>query len=782
MKSLPSAVKILIVIVAGLLSAATLGVLVLGGAYLYFGPQLPTAGDIGEAKLNEPLRIYSTDGTLIGEFGAERRLPVTYDEIPERVVNAFLAAEDDRFFDHPGVDYQGILRAAWHVLLTGDKTQGGSTITMQLARNLFLSPERTYVRKTKEIFLALRMEAALSKPEILELYLNKIYLGNRAYGVGAAAEVYFDKELDKLSVAQAATLAGLPKAPSYYNPAAHPERARGRRDYVLRRMREQDYINEDQFRTALQKPVETTNRLADERYEADYVAEMVRQTLVERFGKSVYTDGYEVTTTIRSERQRAANRALRRDLLAYDQRHQWRGAESTVSTGLLDQPEAMDTALAERPDAGGLVPAIVLSVGDDSAKLYTERFDRVGIGRDDVAWLDSGEALSELVSAGDQVRLAYTGSKDENRAWSLAQIPKVQGALVALNPDNGAIEALAGGFDFSISKFNRVTQARRQPGSAFKPFLYSAALDNGFTPASIINDAPVVFDAPGLDNDWRPQNYSGRIHGPTRLRQALTHSRNLVTIRLLRSIGIDTATDYISRFGLPADRMPQDLSMALGSASFSPLEMARAYAVFANGGFLILPHYIREIRNSDDEVVYVAEPEKACGQGCSGTDLPFADRVASPQNIYLMNSMLRDVIQHGTGRRATRLGRSDLHGKTGTTNEQRDAWFTGFNHDVVAVSWIGFDKLKPLGDGETGAHAALPMWIDFMGSVLDGVPEKTMERPSGLVSVRIDPETGKLASGDGIFETFRSGNVPQQPATGNSGNGGDGGDDRERLF
>lgn len=777
--TLPRAIKILLVILAGLLSASLLAVGVVGGAYLYFGPQLPEPGEIGEAQLNEPLRVYTADGQLIAEYGAERRLPVTFEDIPSRVIDAFLAAEDDRFFEHPGVDYQGLLRASWNLLLTGEKTQGGSTITMQLARNLFLSRERTYTRKIKEIFLALRIEATLSKNQILEIYLNKIYLGNRSYGVGAAAEVYYDKALDQLSVGEVATLAGLPKAPSHYNPARYPERARSRRDYVLGRMVALDYISRDEYETAESQPVETATRVADSRYEADYVAEMVRQEVVDRFGEdAAYTAGYKVTTTLLSERQRAANRSLRRALLAYDARHEWRGAEAQLPAASVGDTEAMNDALAERPDAGGLVPAVVLSVDADKAMLYAEPHGEVVVSRGRVAWLNGGDSLGSLIKRGDIVRLAYTG--DDKQAWSLVQIPAVQGALVALDPRDGAIQGLAGGFDFSLSKFNRAVQARRQPGSSFKPFLYAAALDNGFTPASIINDAPVVFDAPGLGRDWRPENYSGRIHGPTRLREALTHSRNLVTIRLLRSIGIDTAIDYISRFGLPVDQMPRDLSLSLGSATFSPLQMARADAVFANGGFLVEPYFIREIRDGRGDVVYQAEPLTACPESCSGADRPFAPRVIPAQTAWLMNSMMQDVIQHGTGRRAARLGRQDLAGKTGTTNEQRDAWFTGFNADLVAVAWVGFDKLEPLGDGETGGQAALPMWIDFMGSALADQPEHSMARPSGLVSVRIDPESGRLAEGgaDGVFEIFREENKPEAGAPGQDG----GTEEVEQLF
>lgn len=770
MKSLLIAAKTLAVMAAGLFAMAILGVIIVGGAYMYLAPKVPEAAEIGDFQLREPLRIYTADGQLIGQYGLARRYPVSYEELPKVLIHAYVAAEDDRFFEHPGVDYQGLLRAAWNLLITGTKSQGGSTITMQLARNLYLSSDQTFVRKFKEIILALRIESALNKKQILALYLNKIYLGNGAYGVGAAARIYFDKKAKDLNLAEAAILAGLPKAPSYYNPAAYPKRARKRRGYVLRRMHELNYITNKQYQTALSKSVQTmTQSVVTETFEADYVAEMARQFMIERYGESAYSEGYKVITTIQSDRQRAANHALRHALIAYDQRHEWRGAESTVSKDILDNPKAMHQALAKRPEAGHLIPAIVLSVDHDQTKLYTQRHGKVGLGREDVTWLDSGESMDDLVKPGDQVRLMATNSTSGKNAWVLAQIPKVQGALVALNPRNGAIEALAGGFDFDLSQFNRATQAYRQTGSAFKPFVYSAALANGYTAASTINDAPVVYDLAGADYDWRPQNYSGGIRGPTRLRIGLVHSINLVTIRLLSSIGINTAIDFISKFGLPTKRMPRDLSMALGSGAFSPLQLARGYTVFANGGYRIKPFFIREVRTDQGKVVYSAKPSVVCHKDCK-TIKHRAERVVPAANIYIMNSILHDVIQHGTGQYARRLGRSDLHGKTGTTDEQRDAWFAGYNHALVAIAWVGFDDYKPLGWGETGAQAALPMWTEFMNKALEGVPNKPiMPRPDNIVSVRINPETGKLAQGSGgIFEIFRKGHTPE-PANDRSG-------------
>ena len=771
MKAMPRALRIVVFLLAGLLSAATLAVCVVGGVYLYFGPQLPSAGDIGDPELNEPLRVYTADRKLIGEFGLERRLPRTYDEIPPQLVQAFVAAEDDRFFEHPGVDYQGIARAVWVLATTGRKTQGGSTITMQLARNLYLTRDRTYVRKIKEIILALRLESKLTKEQILEIYLNKIYLGNRSYGVGAASEVYYHKPLDELTLAQMAMIAGLPKAPSRYNPMANPERATERRNYVLSRMHALGEIDDAAYEEATAAPVTATAKVADDRYEADYVAEMVRQDMVARFGDAAYTSGFDVTTTIDSERQRGANRALRRALLAYDERHAWHGPEDTLDGATVDDAKALKAALEEMRAAGGLVPAVVTNVARRSATLMTERYGEISLDAGQMPWLGGNDPASKLVSRGDVVRLAYTGSKDKAKAWTLASIPDVQGAMVALDPHTGGIEALAGGFDFSLSKYNRAVQAQRQPGSSFKPFLYSAALANGFTPASLINDAPVVYDSPDLSDAWRPQNYSGRIYGPTRLREGLVHSRNLVSIRLLRSIGINNAVDHIAKFGLPEDQIPRNLSMALGSASFSPLQMAQAYAVFANDGFQVKPYYIAKIEDGRGEVRFEAEPKVACASTSNCPALQatggaqdasrLAERVIDADNAWLVGDMMRDVIKRGTGRRATALGRNDLSGKTGTTNDQIDAWFVGFNADLVGISWVGFDKLTPMGNSETGGHAALPMWIDFMRVALDGTPEAIPPRPADLVTVSIDPKTGQRAlNGDGIAESFRPDNVP----------------------
>jgi penicillin-binding protein 1A len=785
--------KRLILVLAGL---AVVGALALG-AFVRWGlmPDLPSTASIRELQLQEPLRIYTRDGQLMGEFGAERRAPLDYTEFPKRVIQAFLAAEDDRFFEHPGVDWQGIARAGFKLLTTGEKSQGGSTITMQLARNVFLTPERTFTRKAREILLALQIERDMSKEEILELYLNKIFLGNRAYGVGAAAQVYFGADVQSLTLAQTALLAGLPKAPSRDNPAANPQRARDRRDYVLRRMRELEFISELDFEAAKAEPVSTQTERPLAEVDAHYVAEMVRADLFAQYGDGVYGQGLRVTTTIDAKMQLAANDALRRALRDYDERHEYRGPEAKLPAEALEQvgakteePRALlDAELDALPTVVGLHPAVVVdfeATPKARLKVLTRDHALIDIPPAELEWA----ALKRgALKRGDIVRIFRNGE-----AWRLSQVPQVQGALVALDPRDGAVRALIGGYDFFEGKFNRVIQARRQPGSGFKPFLYSAALAYGFTPASVILDAPVVFDDPALEDTWRPENYTGRFYGPTRLREALVQSRNLVSIRLLQAIGIPYARNFVAQFGLSQDRMPNDLTLALGSATFTPLEIARGYSVFANGGFLVDPYYVAEVARPDGTVLFKAAPPVACPEcveakieAASGAPqgpppspppvpgpaelatlpdgTPLAPRVLESRLVYLMRDMLRDVVTRGTGAKAAELGRGDLAGKTGTTNDEADAWFNGFNSGMVAISWVGFDQPQPLGRGEVGGRAALPMWMDFMRAALDGVKEEWPERPPGLVTVRIDPETGKLAAAGApgaIFEMVPAELVP----------------------
>jgi penicillin-binding protein 1A len=760
------------------------------GVYGYLVPNLPSIESLKDVRFQVPLKIYSHDMKLMAEYGEKRRAPLKYAEIPPLMVQAVLAAEDNRFFEHPGVDYQGLLRAAFYLLRTGEKGQGGSTITMQVARNFFLSREKTYLRKLNEILLALKIEDELSKEEILELYLNKIYLGNRAYGVAAAAQVYYGLPVDKLSVAQLAMIAGLPKAPSRYNPIVNPARALARRNYVLGRMQDLGFIDEAAYQQAMNMPDDASLHGLSQEVEAPYVAEMVRAEMVARYGNGAYSEGFKVVTSIDSRLQAAANKAHRDDLLAYDERHGYRGPEAHVALADDSGEEQWLAVLADSREINGLLPALVLAVAEQSAVVFEPHRGVLRIDWPGLSWARPVDAdghrgavprqAADILSRGDVVRVLAEGPDQ----WRLAQIPTVEGALVSLDPHDGAIRALVGGFDFTSSKFNRVTQAQRQPGSNFKPFIYSAALAKGFTPASLINDAPVVFEDEGLEATWRPENYSGKVFGPTRLREALVHSRNLVSIRLLRAMGISYAIHYVTRFGFDPARLPHDLSLALGSAALTPEEVVSGYAVFANGGFRVNPYFLERIEDADGKTVYQAAPATVCrrceepdwdyGEDVMGPprreDMPpinIAPRILTPQNVYLMRSMMRDVVRRGTGRRARVLHRSDIAGKTGTTNDQQDAWFSGFTSDVVTTAWVGFDRPQPLGTAETGGRAALPMWIAFMREALKGLPVRPLEQPPGLVTVRIDPETGLLAGAnnpDAIFETFRVDHVPARGA------------------
>jgi penicillin-binding protein 1A len=784
----------------------TAGLIVLIAAYFYIAPQLPPIDRLKDVQLQVPLRVYSAEGELIAEFGEQRRKPLGYEELPQAVIDAILATEDDRFFEHPGVDYQGLLRAAVELIRTGQKRQGGSTITMQVARNFFLSAEKTYLRKLTEIFLALKIERHLSKQDILELYLNKIYFGQRAYGISAAAAVYYGLPINELSLAQVATIAGLPKAPSTNNPITNPERALQRRNYILGRMYVLDMIDSNQYQQALEEVDDAHRHTATIGVQALYVAEMVRAYMVEHYEEDAYTAGYNVTTTINSQRQRAANEAVRKTLLAYDRRHGYRGAEGHVELSVDASEDDYQGLLDSYRSVGGLDAALVTEVAEQSVRVFIAGHGFADLPWESLSWArkllsnsrlgSKIERADEILSPGDLIRVEPL----PEGGWMLAQIPGVSGALVSLSPENGALQALVGGFDFYRSKFNRATQAKRQPGSSFKPFVYSAALSKGYTLASVFNDAPVVFDDPALETTWRPENYSGKFFGPTRMREALTRSRNLVSIRLLQAIGPRYAANHAMRFGFREDQVPKDLSLALGSGSATPMEMARGYSVLANGGFYIQPYFIEEIRDSHGEAILTANPARACREcedpgsadelsglanelvdneqlqedgdaatpelsGNVEVSPVYADRVVDYDNIFLVNSMMKDVIKRGTGRRAMSLGRKDLAGKTGTTNDQRDAWFCGFNAQLVTTVWVGFDRVQPLGNGETGSRAALPMWVDYMGQALQGVPESSLPPPQGLVTVRIDEKTGlRLPSGQagGLFELFRPDYVPER--------------------
>jgi penicillin-binding protein 1A len=751
--------------------------------------ELPSIETLRDVQLQVPLRVYTRDRRLLAEFGEKRRNPVRIEDVPADMVHAFLAAEDDRFFEHPGVDVFGLMRAVFELVRTGEKRQGGSTITMQVARNFYLSREKTYLRKLSEIILAFRIEQSLSKPEILELYLNKIYLGHRAYGVEAAARVYYGVSIDELSIAQMAMIAALPKAPSRVNPVNNLGAATIRRNYILGRMYKLGFIDAETHAAARAEVDSAELHTVRAEAQAPWLAEMVREEMVRRYGPAAYTSGYQVVTTLEPGRQAAANVALRGALLDYSRRHGYHGPEGQVELDGME-PAEWPGLLRGYPESGGLVAGLVLETEGKTASVLVRGGDMVDIGWDGLSWARpyvsanrkgaEPETAADILAPGDIIRLA---PKDEG-GWSLAQVPRVQGALVSLRPADGAIEALVGGFDFGDSKFNRVTQAMRQPGSSFKPIVYSAALESGFTPASIVNDAPVVFDDEALEATWRPENYSGKFYGPTRLREALYRSRNLVSIRVLRTIGAPYAASYAGRFGFTDGQLPRDLTLALGSASATPLQMAGAYAVFASGGYRVKPYFMLRIQDAAGNVIESARPVVVCPE-CPATledlagqqrPLPLAETVITPQNAWLMDSMMRDVIQRGTGQRARALGRSDLAGKTGTTNDQMDAWFCGYNPSQVAVSWVGFDKLEPLGRGETGGRAALPMWMAYMGEALRGSPVTGRRQPEGMVTVRIDPQSGLLArtgQSDGIFETFRADTVPTRTA-GGAGAAGDG--------
>ena len=790
-----------------ILTGGVFAVLLGAAGYLYLEPLLPSISSLRDVRMQVPLRIYTRDGLLIQEFGEKKRVPLTFDEVPLTVMNAVIASEDEHFWEHPGVDWQGLARAVIYLLKTGEKGPGGSTITMQVARNFFFGREKTYERKAKEILLALKIERELDKREILELYLNKIFLGQRAYGVGAAAQVYYGKRIEELNLAQIAMIAGLPQAPSRFNPVANPEGALKRRSYVLRRLHELSFIDDATYEHALAQPVTAARHDLPVEVAAPYVAEMVRAEMTARFDDAT-TAGYNVYTSIDSGLQAAANAAIREALIAYDRRHGFRGPEFQIDLSAADLDA--DATLKDIPVFGGLLPALVLEVAETSMLVNVRNYGLVDVSLEQMSWARTYRSensrgpepkfVTDVVQPGDIIRVVRGES-----GWSLAQVPAVDGALVSLDPRDGAIRALTGGFDFNRSKFNRATQAQRQPGSSFKPFIYSAALEHGYTAATLINDAPVVFDDPGIEDEWRPENYSGKFFGPTRMRLALTKSRNLVSIRVLRDIGVDSALEHVARFGLDPDRLPRNLSLALGSGTVTPLEMATGYSVLANGGYRVKPYFLDRIEDWRGEALYEARPLTVCtacehpivndgelelaevelGDGgrtlevidtsnttddetaaLESTDqgFPVAPRTIDARNIYIMNSMMRDVVRFGTGRKAMALGRNDLAGKTGTTNDQRDAWFSGFNPSLVTTAWVGFDQFEPLGRREVGGVAALPMWISLMGHALEGSDELALEQPEGLVSVRIDPDTGKLAPTGfegAVFETFRAEYAPK---------------------
>lgn len=753
------------------------------GLYLYLSPNLPEADTLRDVKLRTPMRVMSRDGLLIGQFGEQKRSPLRFDQIPQSFVDALIAAEDDEFFEHSGVDLAGLARAMSELLMTGRKGSGGSTLTMQVARNYFLSLERTFLRKFNEILLALEIERALSKEEIFELYVNRVFLGHRAYGFEAAAQTYYGKSLSELTLAQHAMLAGIPKAPSRNNPLSNPEAGKDRRNWILGRMTKLGMITEAARQVASKEAVNASYHGLQVEVDASYVAEMVRQEMVERYGNAAYNDGYVVYTTVDAKLQQAGRDALLSGLKTYDKRHGWRGPERKLPP---TDDEATDAtrrrwgeALADMPIIADLEPGIVAYIDEDGADILRKNGETVRL-----PWRDALDRtrryLSEnsrsaapasvdaLLSLGDMVRIEHVAG--DNTRWQLAQVPRAQAALVSLDPENGAIRALVGGMGFELSKFNRAIQAKRQPGSNFKPFLYAAAIESGLTPASLINDAPIVLDNLASEEIWRPENDSGKFYGPTRLRDALTFSRNLVSIRVLQQLGVDRLASYVEQLGFDTTAMDRNLTLALGTHAYSPLEVARGYGILANGGYQISPYLIARIEDAKGEVLFTAEPAVACkpcrvtasdaglpreeplrmedilGESQSTAAQPLAPSVMDPRASFIVTSMLQDVIQRGTGRRARVLERNDIAGKTGTTNGPRDAWFSGFNDQLATTAWVGFDDYSLLGKREFGGTAALPIWIDFMRAAL-GPELAPTPMPSGVVRLRIDKTTGQRVNG-----------------------------------
>ena len=743
--------------IAALLGLFVLGTLMLALAAALVYPKLPSLEALTDYQPKVPLRVYTSDGALIGEFGEERRALVKIGAVPNTMKQAILASEDDRFYRHGGVDYSGIMRAAIANLTARGAKEGASTITMQVARNFFLSSEKTLRRKFSEVLLAFKIERNLSKDQILELYINQIFLGQRAYGFAAAAQVYFGKKLDQLTLAETAMLAGLPKAPSRFNPVVNPKRAVARQHYVLRRMHELGYINDAQYQAALAEPLRLSREQLGYEVDAHYVAEMVRQVMIERYQEAAYNKGFRVYTTLTRKDQQAAVDALRRGVYDYDRRHGYRGAEGHIElpADAAAMTEVLDDALHELPVIDGLWPAVVISANSREVSAYKRGGDLITIQGEGLAFaqrmLSPKADAKRKIRRGALIRLR----QDAKGRWQIAQLPAVEAAFVALDPRDGAVRALVGGFDFNRSKFNHATQAWRQPGSSFKPFIYSASLDRGFTASTLINDAPLSLPA-GNGEIWSPKNFDNKYAGPTRLRTALTKSKNTVSIRILQSIGMPYAREYITRFGFSPERHPPYLTIALGAGSVTPLEMASAYAVFANGGYRVRPYFISRMLDARGKPLAEANPARA-GEG--------AERAIDARNAFIMTSIMQDVVRFGTAARAMQLKRNDLAGKTGTTNDQIDAWFAGYNTQLVGVAWIGFDQPRSLGGNETGAQAALPIWMNFMARALKDVPEAPMPMPDGVVKAWISSGSGlRVAEGAGAVEYFYQENMPgQQP-------------------
>ncbi|HSE00499.1 MAG TPA: penicillin-binding protein 1A [Burkholderiales bacterium] len=716
------------------LSTALAGVMLVAFAAAIIYPGLPSLELLTDYQPKIPLRVYSAEGKLIAEFGEERRALVKIGAVPQPMIQAILAAEDERFYQHSGVDYVGVARAALSNFVSGGVRQGASTITMQVARNFFLSKERTLARKFNEVLLAFKIESNLSKDQILELYINQIYLGQRTYGFAAAAQTYFGKPLAALTLAESAMLAGLPKAPSRYNPIANPKRAKMRQQYVLRRMRELQMVSEEEFKAADQQAIAVKKEVNEYPVHAEHFAEMVRQVLYERYQEDTYARGLRVYTTLRTSHQEVAYAAMRYGVMEYDRRHGYRGPEGYVELANKPSEEALEDALQDTNDSDDIYAAVVAEASPRLVRAYRRGGEWMDIKDDGLKF--AARLLGEKVSPGQRIRRGaiIRVRKDEKGRWHITQLPAVEASLVSMDPRDGAIRALVGGFDFGRNQYNHITQALRQPGSSFKPFIYSAALEKGFTVATVINDAPLTFTAAQTGSEpWEPKNFDGKFEGPMRLRTALSKSKNLVSVRILQAISPQYAQDYIARFGFDPKLHPPYLTMALGAGNATPLQMVSAYAVFANGGYRVAPYFIERVEDAKGNVLLAAKPA-AAGAG--------AERVIDARNAFIMTTIMRDVMRTGTGARALKLGREDLAGKTGTTNEFVDAWFCGYVSGLVSVAWIGFDSPHTLGRNETGAQAALPMWMAYMGTVLDGVPEQPLEAPGGVVALHVNPDTG----------------------------------------
>ncbi len=746
-------------VIFAFLSMCLSALLIIVLIYFYLDEHLPDVSNLQNVQYQVPMQIYTSDKKLIGTFGGKYRLPVKFDEVPIMLANAFVAIEDHRFYSHLGVDFIGFMRAAKSLLKTGRKSQGASTITMQVARNFFLTKQKTFTRKFKEILLALKIDQSLSKEEILTLYMNKIYLGQGAYGVAAAAKIYYGKQLKDLTLPQIAMIAGLPQGPSKSNPISAPKRALARRNQVLLRLWQNKYISKEMYKKAILEPITAKLHRPKSEFYAPYIAETVRRKLKSILGEAVYTSGIHVYTTINSKLQRDAQLAIITGLLNYDQRHGYRGALDNWGKSKIENIQGWSKKLKKIPTYSTLQPAVIIDVEKQQSTALLKNgnieiipWEGIRWARKTSKWGWPGKELKSAKSVLKEGDLVYLSRK--NNFWNLAQVPKIEGAIISISPKNGEIKSLVGGFSFKRSHFNRATQAKRQAGSSFKPFIYSAALNKGLTLATVYDDSPIVLTDSGINAYWRPSNVSHRFHGSTSLREALIHSRNIVSIKILQDIGIPYTLDYLKRFGFNPERLPHSLSLALGSGLTSPTQLAVGYTTFANGGYRIRPHMINKIIDQRGEIVFEASPLTAHKD---------AAPVLSPENAFLINDALKDVIQNGTATKAKRLNRKDISGKTGTTNDMHDAWFIGYHPHLVTAVWVGFDIPKSI--HEYGAQAALPIWIDYMQKILPDLPVTISQKPPSIITARINPQNGLLANPNNenaIYEIFRAYHAPKE--------------------